>query len=116
MVDATDLRKARTLLAKLRRAGRLNDPTIADKVATLRAIVDDGMHYSTRKNRRTGFMVSVATAEGAGMAEQDEGIHYYAICEEHGTLVGTETRAQADSAAAAADFCDDCRAILWPSG
>lgn len=113
-VSATDLRRARSLLAKLKRAGRLGDPTIADKVASLRAVVEDGVHYCQRRNRRTGFLVAVATAHGAGMNEVDQGLNYYAICEEHSTLVGTETRAQAESAAAADDFCDDCREILYP--
>lgn len=114
MISAATLRKARSLLAKLRRTGRLDDPRFAEQVASLRAVVEDGSHYCQTLNRRTGFLVAVATAEGAGMNERDQGLNYYAICEEHSTLVGTETRAQAISAAAAADFCDDCRAILWP--
>lgn len=106
---ASDVEKAKRHLRKLQILGRL-----PERQADLRALIEAGKRYSIRRNRRTGFWMGVATPEGIGMAEQSEGILYYAVCEEHHTLVGTETRAQAESAAASADFCDECRDILWP--
>ena len=64
------------------------------------------MSIYTRRNRQTGTLLTVARAVDIGMDDSDGA--WVTFCEEHSTLVNSETRQLAlDSYPF--DFCDDCR-------
>lgn len=59
-----------------------------------------------RKSRESGTVAGVYRADEAGI----DGGKWATVCEDHGTILTTDTREQAVYAAAhTASFCDDCR-------
>jgi hypothetical protein len=55
-----------------------------------------------------GPLVGVYKSLEAGM-EDDPSTPWSVVCEEHGAIVGTRTRADAVLVSGNTDFCDDCR-------
>jgi hypothetical protein len=64
-------------------------------------------NIETRRSRVTGNQLSVGRAEAFGL--DPEGQRWIASCDDHGTIVGCDTKAQAMSSTGL-DFCEDCRA------
>lgn len=62
----------------------------------------------TSRNRQTGTVRTVAPA--AELDLDDEGGRWVTICEDHGTLVNTDTR-NAALTVYPLDFCDLCRRL-----
>jgi hypothetical protein len=60
----------------------------------------------TRKHRDTGTMVTVETAEDAGL--DPDGGKWVTTCDNHGYLVNSETRALA-LRTSPLDFCEPCQ-------
>ena len=69
----------------------------------------------SRRNRRTGLIVTLYRAAEAGM-ENDPETPYCVVCERHGTLVCMATREQARSAMSVPDWCADCQEIMIEKG
>lgn len=64
----------------------------------------------TRTCRRTGTPTTVGSAAELGL---DPAFPYYAVCEEHGTLLGTETKRAANRHRVHPDgWCAGCRETL----
>jgi hypothetical protein len=62
----------------------------------------------TRRNRQTGTVLIVAPA--AELDLDDEGGRWVTLCDDHGTLVNSDTRNAALSIYPL-DFCDPCRRL-----
>lgn len=60
---------------------------------------------STRRVKRLGIVRSVHRP--GSQAEESEG--WQVICGRHGSVISTDTRRMAESAASEADWCDDCQ-------
>jgi hypothetical protein len=65
----------------------------------------------TRRNRQTGFEVTVGHAHDVGLEFEQGEVHWYSICEEHGSCLGHRTRRLAEEWAALpwgwCEFCAD---------
>lgn len=59
-----------------------------------------------RRNRQTGTLLVVGRPSDLGL-DESEGA-WVTVCDEHGTLVYSDTRSLA-MATYPLDFCDDCR-------
>lgn len=70
------------------------------------------MSLYTRRSRVTGTLLTVGRSAEVGMepeVDYDGTVNdWWTVCEAHGTLVVSRTRALAESATGL-DFCDDCR-------
>jgi len=62
----------------------------------------------TRRNRQTGFEVTVGKAFDVGLGYHEGDIHWYTICEEHLSCVGHRTKAIAERHASEPWWCDQC--------
>lgn len=66
--------------------------------------------YTTRRNRQTGTMISVASASACCADETDVDARWFTICEEHGDNIAHATRKQANwFAASPLDWCGGCQ-------
>jgi hypothetical protein len=66
------------------------------------------MRVYTRRTRDTGELLTVARAGAIGA--DDDGGAWVTFCEDHGTLINSDTR-QLALDTRGMDFCDDCRAV-----
>ena len=63
----------------------------------------------TRMNQTIGVEVTVGHAEDVGLEFEQGHVHYYSICEEHGSCLGHVTRRTAESFAAVPwEWCEFC--------
>lgn len=63
----------------------------------------------TRMNKVIGIEITVGHAIDLGLEFEQGHLHYYCLCEEHGSCVGHRTRRDAEEWAAAPwDWCDEC--------
>lgn len=61
----------------------------------------------TRRSRTTGRLLTVGRSAEVGMEPEAAG-DWWTVCEDHGTLLVSRTKALA-LAATGLDFCDECR-------
>lgn len=67
----------------------------------------------TRRNRETGFEVTVGHAFDVGLEYEQGEVHWYTICEEHSSCVGHRTKQLAnDFASTPWSFCEQCEEML----
>jgi hypothetical protein len=63
-----------------------------------------------RRNRQTGTIVEVFSAEGQGLDDCDGETKWYVFCEKHLLTMGYSTRRDAEWAAAhPVDWCEGCQ-------
>ena len=63
----------------------------------------------TRMNKVIGIEITVGHALDLGLEFEQGHVHYYCLCEEHGSCVGHRTRRDAEEWAAAPwEWCDEC--------
>ena len=102
--EVTDARAARKA-AKAELAPKVTKAAKADHEKVIRDYTN--VYRATRKNRVTGTMVTVATAEALGL--DTAGGKWVVVCEDHSVTACRPTRNTA-IAASPMDFCDECRA------
>lgn len=68
----------------------------------------------TRKNRRTGTMVSLYNAREAELDDSWDA-NWYLVCEDHNRFMTFATRSMAEhhGTAPVIEFCDECREAYW---
>lgn len=71
------------------------------------------MSYFTKRCRASGTSITVCRAEDEGFDPEDG--KWVTICNTHATICHHDTKVLADRASTFPDFCDECRAILYPN-
>tara|TARA_Y100001951_G_scaffold98746_1_gene99903 strand:+ start:95 stop:361 length:267 start_codon:yes stop_codon:yes gene_type:complete len=67
-----------------------------------------------RKNQASKTTIYVVDNRDASFMDDD--VKWYAVCDDHGSLLSTETRKEAGYHAVVPSWCEECSAIMYENG